>query len=88
MSDAKDCSVQKHAMHLYFSETCGHLQGVAAFLENARRARRLNSHVFSVLRARMPHEVKLASLIKQNGSVVNRVKYPVTPSTYTVLPHQ
>lgn len=59
---------------------------VTAFLENARRARRLNSHVFSLLRARAPQEDKLASMIKPNGTLVHRIKYSVTPSVYITLP--
>jgi len=61
---------------------------VTAFLDNAKKARRLNSHVFSLLRARAPHEDKLASMITQSGSVVHRIKYPITPSFYVTLARQ
>jgi cytoplasmic FMR1 interacting protein len=64
------------------------LQEVTAFLDNAKKARRLNSHVFSLLRARAPHEDKLASMITQTGSVVHRIKYPITPSFYLTLAKQ
>ncbi|XP_024519238.1 protein PIR [Selaginella moellendorffii] len=61
-------------------------QELEDFLDNARRARGLNNHVFSLLRARSPQEDKSASMIKQSGSVVHRVKYPNTPSAFDSLP--
>ncbi|CAM6128500.1 unnamed protein product [Calypogeia fissa] len=59
---------------------------LAGFLESARKARRLNSHVFSMLRARFPHEDKLAAMVKQSGTVVPRIRYPSTPSAFDTLP--
>jgi hypothetical protein len=32
MSEAKDCSVQKHVMHLYYSETCEAFAGGCCIL--------------------------------------------------------
>lgn len=64
---------------------CEVVQEVAAFLENGKKARRLNSHVFSLLRAQSPHMDKLASMIKQNGTVLQHFKLPVTPSLLTRL---
>lgn len=61
-------------------------QDVTTLLENAKKARRLNSQVFSVLRARSPNEEKAACLVKQSGTVVHRIKYPVTPSAFDNLP--
>jgi cytoplasmic FMR1 interacting protein len=61
------------------------VQEVAAFLENGKKARRLNSHVFSLLRAQSPHMDKLASMIKQNGTVLQQFKLPVTPSLLSRL---
>jgi cytoplasmic FMR1 interacting protein len=61
------------------------VQEVAAFLENGKKARRLNSHVFSLLRAQSPHMDKLASMIKQNGTVLQHFKLPVTPSLLSRL---
>ncbi|CAM6019075.1 unnamed protein product [Sphagnum balticum] len=58
---------------------------VAAFLDNSKKARRLNNHVFSLLRARSPHADKLASMIKQNGSVLHLFKYPIIPSILASL---
>lgn len=58
---------------------------VAAFLDNSKKARRLNNHVFSLLRARSPHADKLASMIKQNGSVYHLFKYPIIPSILASL---
>lgn len=62
------------------------LQEVAAFLTNAKKARRLNNYVFSLLRACAPQEDRLASMIKQSGVVVHSIKYPVTPSLLNHLP--
>ncbi len=61
------------------------VQEVAAFLDNSKKARRLNNHVFSLLRARSPHADKLASMIKQNGSVLHLFKYPIIPSILASL---
>jgi hypothetical protein len=61
------------------------VQEVAAFLDNSKKARRLNNHVFSLLRARSPHADKLASMIKQNGSVYHLFKYPIIPSILASL---
>lgn len=59
---------------------------VAAFLTNAKKARRLNNYVFSLLRACAPQEDRLASMIKQSGVVVHSIKYPNTPSLLNHLP--
>nr|PNR59501.1 hypothetical protein PHYPA_002292 [Physcomitrium patens] len=59
---------------------------VVAFLANAKKARRLNNYVFSLLRACSPHEDRLASMVKQSGVVVHSFKYPVTPSLLNHLP--
>jgi cytoplasmic FMR1 interacting protein len=67
------------------SKSGHHTLEVAAFLENGKKARRLNSHVFSLLRAQSPHMDKLASMIKQNGTVLQHFKLPVTPSLLTRL---
>eukprot|EP00249_Psilotum_nudum_P020261 c27628_g3_i1 orf=83-4003(+) len=65
-----------------------HNQEVETFLENAKKARRINSHVFSMLKARCPLEEKPACMIKQSGSMVPRIKYPMTPSAFKTLPHK
>jgi cytoplasmic FMR1 interacting protein len=62
------------------------VQELGSFLESARKARRLNSHVFSMLRARFPQEDKLAAMVKQSGTVVPRIRFPSTPSAFDTLP--
>ncbi|CAM6089472.1 unnamed protein product [Calypogeia fissa] len=57
-----------------------------SFLESAIKVRRLNGHVFSMLRARFPHEDKLAAMVKQSGTIVHRIRYPSTPSAFDTLP--
>lgn len=61
-------------------------QDVETFIENGKKVRRLNSHVFSLLKACYPLEDKQASMIKQSGTFVQRIKYPNTPSAFETLP--
>lgn len=56
------------------------------FIENGKKVRRLNSHVFSMLKACFPLEEKQACMIKQSGTLVPRIKYPNTPSAFETLP--
>ncbi|MQL81270.1 hypothetical protein Taro_013729 [Colocasia esculenta] len=48
------------------------IQGYDLLLEAMRKARRLNNHVFSMLRARCPLEDKIACAIKQSGAPLHR----------------
>jgi hypothetical protein len=75
----------KGYVKLLIKRVCDLVQEVAAFLDNGKKARRLNNHVFSLLRARSPHADKLASMIKQNGSVLHLFKYPIIPSILASL---
>ncbi|KAL2641399.1 hypothetical protein R1flu_008986 [Riccia fluitans] len=75
-----------HSIPDKISKTYNISAELVRFLESARKARRLNSHVFTMLRARFPHEEKLAALVKQSGTVVHRIKYPSTPSAFDTLP--
>lgn len=56
------------------------------FIENGKKVRRLNSHVFSMLKACFSLEEKQACMIKQSGTLVPRIKYPNTPSAFETLP--
>ncbi|KAH6558764.1 hypothetical protein KP509_1Z046900 [Ceratopteris richardii] len=56
------------------------------FIENGKKVRRLNTHVFSMLKACFPLEERQACMIKQSGSLVPRIKYPTTPSAFETLP--
>jgi hypothetical protein len=79
------CLNKTHKINYFNKRVCDLVQEVAAFLDNSKKARRLNNHVFSLLRARSPHADKLASMIKQNGSVVHLFKYPIIPSILASL---
>ncbi|CAN8255346.1 unnamed protein product [Cochlearia groenlandica] len=50
------------------------LQGREGLLEGIKKARRLNNHVFSMLKARCPLEDKTACAIKQSGAPLPRVR--------------
>uniref|UniRef100_A0A0D9Z1Y3 Dirigent protein n=1 Tax=Oryza glumipatula TaxID=40148 RepID=A0A0D9Z1Y3_9ORYZ len=50
------------------------LQGYEGILEAMRKARRLNNHVFSMLRARCPLEDKIACAIKPSGAPLHRLE--------------
>lgn len=91
-----------HALNVVEVETASTLQATLAdkikqvaplyapdletFLENGKKVRRLNSHVFSMLKACFPLEEKQACMIKQSGTLVPRIKYPNTPSAFETLP--
>ncbi|XXG67953.1 hypothetical protein AAC387_Pa06g1174 [Persea americana] len=63
-------------------------QGWENLLEAMKKARRLNNHVFSMLRARCPLEDKIACAIKQSGAPLHRVKYENTVSAFETLPQK
>ncbi|GKV07514.1 hypothetical protein SLEP1_g19277 [Rubroshorea leprosula] len=63
-------------------------QGWEALLEAMKKARRLNNHVFSMLKARCPLEDKKACAIKQSGAPLHRIKFENTVSAFETLPQK
>ncbi|XP_048136485.1 protein PIR isoform X3 [Rhodamnia argentea] len=64
------------------------LQGWEALLEALKKSRRLNNHVFSMLKARCPLEDKTACAIKQSGAPLHRIKFENTVSAFETLPQK
>ncbi|PHT83702.1 hypothetical protein T459_12145 [Capsicum annuum] len=64
------------------------LQGIEGLLEAMKKARRLNNHVFSMLKARCPLEDKQACAIKQSGAPLHRAKFENTVSAFETLPQK
>ncbi|KAF9670183.1 hypothetical protein SADUNF_Sadunf13G0042000 [Salix dunnii] len=63
-------------------------KGWETLLEAMKKARRLNNHVFSMLKARCPLEDKIACAIKQSGAPLHRVKFENTVSAFETLPQK
>jgi cytoplasmic FMR1 interacting protein len=63
-------------------------QGWEGLLEGMKKARRLNNHVFSMLKARCPLEDKTACAIKQSGAPLPRVRFENTVSAFETLPQK
>lgn len=63
-------------------------QGWESLLEAMKKARRLNNHVFSMLKARCPLEDKVACAIKQSGAPLHRIKFENTISAFETLPQK
>ncbi|KAJ9553235.1 hypothetical protein OSB04_017280 [Centaurea solstitialis] len=63
-------------------------QGWEVLLEAMKKARRLNNHVFSMLKARCPLEDKQACAIKQSGAPLHRIKFENTTSAFETLPQK
>ncbi|KAJ4842204.1 hypothetical protein Tsubulata_005850 [Turnera subulata] len=63
-------------------------QGWEALLEAMKKARRLNNHVFSMLKARCPLEDKTACAIRQSGAPLHRIKFENTVSAFETLPQK
>ncbi|XVF30955.1 hypothetical protein REPUB_Repub16aG0103700 [Reevesia pubescens] len=63
-------------------------QGWDTLLEAMKKARRLNNHVFSMLKARCPLEDKTACAIKQSGTPLHRNKFDNTVSAFETLPQK
>ncbi|KAJ6757444.1 CYTOPLASMIC FMR1-INTERACTING PROTEIN-RELATED [Salix koriyanagi] len=63
-------------------------QGWETLLEAMKKARRLNNHVFSMLKARCPLEDKIACAIKQSGAPLHRMKFENTVSAFETLPQK
>lgn len=64
------------------------VQALEGLLEAMKKARRLNSHVFSMLKARCPLEDKQACAIKQSGAPLHRIKFENTVSAFETLPQR
>ncbi|KAL3504109.1 hypothetical protein ACH5RR_033950 [Cinchona calisaya] len=64
------------------------IQALEGLLEAMKKARRLNSHVFSMLKARCPLEDKQACAIKQSGAPLHRIKFENTVSAFETLPQR
>ncbi|KAK4429686.1 protein PIR [Sesamum alatum] len=64
------------------------VQGLDGLLEAMKKARRLNNHVFSMLKARCPLEDKQACAIKQSGAPLHRIKFENTVSAFETLPQK
>lgn len=62
--------------------------GYENLLEAMKRARRLNNHIFSMLKAHCPLEDKIACAIKQSGAPLHRVKFSNTVSAFETLPQR
>ncbi|XP_023515851.1 protein PIR isoform X3 [Cucurbita pepo subsp. pepo] len=65
-----------------------YMQGWESLIEAMKKARRLNNHVFSMLKARCPLEDKTACAIKQSGAPLHRVKFENTVSAFETLPQK
>ncbi|KAF9611083.1 hypothetical protein IFM89_026967 [Coptis chinensis] len=65
-----------------------YMQGRENLLEVMKKERRLNNHVFSMLRARCPLEDKTACAIKQSGAPLHRIKFENTVSAFETLPQK
>nr|XP_009395117.1 PREDICTED: protein PIR isoform X1 [Musa acuminata subsp. malaccensis] len=63
-------------------------KGYENLLEAMKKSRRLNNHVFCILRARCPLEDKAACAIKQSGAPLHRVKFLNTVSAFETLPQK
>ncbi|POO02956.1 Cytoplasmic FMR1-interacting protein [Trema orientale] len=64
------------------------VQGWEVLIESMKKARRLNNHVFSMLKARCPLEDKTACAIKQSGAPLHRIKFENTVSAFETLPQK
>uniref|UniRef100_A0A2P2KUD7 Protein PIR n=1 Tax=Rhizophora mucronata TaxID=61149 RepID=A0A2P2KUD7_RHIMU len=63
-------------------------RGWENLLEAMKKARRLNNHVFCMLKARCPLEDKTACAIKQSGAPLHRIKFENTVSAFETLPQK
>ncbi|XP_020575203.1 protein PIR [Phalaenopsis equestris] len=70
------------------AKSANHSQGYESLLEAMKKARRLNNHVFSMLRARCPLEEKIACAIKQSGAPQPRITFVNTLSAFETLPQK
>ncbi|VFQ78892.1 unnamed protein product [Cuscuta campestris] len=82
VSEAEAAAFTPPQMNLAF------VQGLDSLMEAMKKARRLNSHVFSMLKARCPLEDKQACAIKPSGAPLHRFKYENTVSAFETLPQK
>ena len=75
-------------LFLFLTEFYFPKKGWEALLEAMKKARRLNNHVFSMLKARCPLEDKQACAIKQSGAPLHRIKFENTVSAFETLPQK
>jgi cytoplasmic FMR1 interacting protein len=77
-------------LEIYKKKIAYHVRekGYEGILEAMRKARRLNNHVFSMLRARCPLEDKIACAIKPSGAPLHRMKFSNTVSAFETLPQR
>ncbi|PWZ56192.1 Protein PIR [Zea mays] len=75
-------------LEIYCSVYDVFVKGYEGILEAMRKARRLNNHVFSMLRARCPLEDKVACAIKPSGAPLHRMKFMNTVSAFETLPQR
>lgn len=71
-----------------FMDPVFYMQGWESLIEAMKKARRLNNHVFSMLKARCPLEDKTACAIKQSGAPLHRIKFENTVSAFETLPQK
>ncbi|GAB2215301.1 hypothetical protein Drorol1_Dr00019684 [Drosera rotundifolia] len=64
------------------------VRGWEALLEAMKKARRLNNHVYSMLKAHYPLEDKTACAIKQSGAPLHHTRYENTVSAFETLPQK
>ncbi|KAL7118012.1 hypothetical protein ACP275_03G108900 [Erythranthe tilingii] len=64
------------------------VQGLEGLLEAMKKGRRMNNHVFSMLKARCPLEDKQACAIRQSGAPLHRIKFDNTVSAFETLPQK
>uniref|UniRef100_A0A7N0TS86 Protein PIR n=2 Tax=Kalanchoe fedtschenkoi TaxID=63787 RepID=A0A7N0TS86_KALFE len=65
-----------------------HVQDWEFLLEAMKKARRLNNHVFSMLKARCPLEDKTACAIKPSGAPLHKIRFENTVSAFETLPQK
>ncbi|KAH9784223.1 protein PIR [Citrus sinensis] len=82
VAEVEAISVPQSQKHPHFG------QGWEALIEAMKKARRLNNHVFSMLKARCPLEDKTACAIKQSGAPLHRIKFENTVSAFETLPQR
>lgn len=82
VAEVEAISVPQAQKHPHFG------QGWEALIEAMKKARRLNNHVFSMLKARCPLEDKTACAIKQSGAPLHRIKFENTVSAFETLPQR
>ncbi|TYI02638.1 hypothetical protein ES332_A11G281700v1, partial [Gossypium tomentosum] len=63
-------------------------QGWDCMFEAMKKVRRLNTHVFSMLKARCPLENEMACAIKQTNAPLPQIKFENTVSAFKTLPQK